>query len=235
MKLKDLLKLIHTVHKKEGTSVPFICGGTPRDKLLGKLDLIADLDLTTGDSSVNFLAKRLVELLDTNFHIKSKVMNDGHNSVHVGNIKVDFSSNFNTPDIDKILIKKGIKTPTPMQKEIYSRDFTCNSLLMTFDLKEIIDPTKMGFEDIKNKIIRTCLSPEITLTNNKNRVVRAIYLAAKLDFDLDPEMKEWIKKNPESINIASDRSIAEKINKALSYNPEKTVKLLTELNLWNYI
>lgn len=235
MKLKDLLGLLQSIQKKGGLSRAFVCGGIPRDKLLNKLDRIEDLDITTGDKSVDFIAKDLVRLLDQHFHIKTKEMNDGHKSVNVGSLKVDFSSNFILPEIDSLLAKKGIKKPTEMQKELFSRDFTCNALLMTLDLKEIIDPTGMGFEDCKNKIIRTCLDPEITLTNNKNRVIRAIYLAAKLDFELHPELKSWIKSHPESVLISSEKSLSEKINKALGYNPEKTVKLINELNLWNYI
>ena len=97
------------------------------------------------------------------------------------------SSNFNTPNITELLVKQGIKEPTDLQREMYSRDFTCNALLLDLDLKTVIDPTKQGVKDIHAKVIRTCLAPEITLTANKNRVVRAIYLAAKLDFDLDPK------------------------------------------------
>ena len=235
MKLRDLLALIASIAKKGGTSRPFICGGTPRDKILNKLDKIEDLDITTGDRSVNFLVKDLVRLLDTNFHIQAKEMNDGHSSLQVGDMKVDFSSNFTLPNIDKILLEKKIKNPTDMQRELFSRDFTCNALLMTLDLKEVIDPTNVGFKDCQDKIIRTCLSPEVTLTNNKNRVVRAIYLAAKLDFELAPELKSWVKANPESILISSEKSLAEKINKALSYSPEKTIKCLDEMNLWSYI
>ncbi len=235
MKLRDLVGLLQAIQKKGGISKAFICGGTPRDKLLGQLDKIEDLDITTGDRSVNFLVKDLVRLLDTKFHIKAKEMTDGHSSVQVGNMKVDFSSNFLTPNIDKILLEKGIKKPTDMQRELFSRDFTCNALLMTLDLKEIIDPTNMGFKDCQEKIIRTCLSPEITLTQNKNRVVRAIYLAAKLNFDIAPEIKKWVKENPKSILNSSEKALAENLNKALSYSPEITIKCLDEMNLWNYI
>ena len=235
MKLRDLLGLLQAIHKKGGTSKPFICGGTPRDKILNKLDRIEDLDITTGDQSVGYLAKDLVRLLEEKFQIKAKEMDDGHKSVNVGSLKVDFSSNYTLPNIEKLLADKGIKKPTAMQKELFSRDFTCNALLMTLDLKEIIDPTNLGFKDCQEKVIRTCLSPEITLTNNKNRVVRAIYLAAKLDFEIDPEIKKWVKANPDSILISSDKALSEKLNKALSYNPEKTIKCLDEMNLWNYI
>lgn len=235
MKLKELLKILETTAQESGTSIPYICGGVPRDKVLKRLDRIEDLDLTTGDRSVGFLAKDFQRILSSKYKVQTKVGNDGHISIFAGKLKLDFSSNFIVPGIETYLFKRGIKKPTEMEKELFSRDFTCNSLLMTLNLKEVLDPTKQGFEDIKNKVIRTCLSPEVTLTSNKNRVVRAIYLAVKLDFELDPELAAWIKAHPESIKFASEKALVEKLNKAMEYNPEKTVNYLTKLNLWDYI
>lgn len=221
--------------KKRHISQPFICGGTPRDKILGRLDKIEDLDITTGDESVKNLSREISIALSKQFSITTKVMDDGHSSIFIGGFKVDFSSNFNVPEIDSQLNKLGIKKPTAMQRELFSRDFTCNALLMTLDLKHIIDPTGNGLQDIKNKIIRTCLDPEVTLLTNKNRVVRAIYLAAKLNFDLHPDLMAWIKKNPGSIRFASDKTLAEKLNKAIMVNPTRTTYLLDQLGLWNQI
>ena len=84
-------------------------------------------------------------------------------------------------------------------------------------------------------MIRTCLSPEITLTSNKNRVVRAIYLAAKLGFEIDPVIVEWVKKHPESIKISSPKVLAEKLNKAILANPKITTYYLDQMGLWKHI
>lgn len=235
MKLKELLNLISSIAKKKGTSPPFLCGGICRDKILNRINKIEDVDLTTGDDTVANLAKEVSIALSKQFNVSTKTMDDGHSSIFLGDFKVDFSSNFVVPEIDKYLLKLGIKKPTPMQREIFSRDFTCNAMLMTLDLKHVIDPTNKGLADINQKIIRTCLSPEITLLSNKNRVVRAIYLAAKLDFDLDPELQQWITKHPESIRFSSDRALAEKLNKAIAANPNRTTYLLDQMGLWNQI
>ena len=235
MKLKDLLKLITNIAKRRQISTPFICGGTPRDKILGRLNKIEDIDLTTGDESVHMLSKETSVSLNRKFNVQTKVMDDGHSSIFIGGFKIDFSSNFIVPDIDKYLQKLKIENPTPMQRELFSRDFTCNALLMTLDLRQILDPTNRGFKDISSKVIRTCLAPEVTLLSNKNRVVRAIYLAAKLDFDIDPALMQWIKEHPESMRFASDRALAEKLNKAIAVNPSRTTYLLDQMGLWNQI
>lgn len=235
MKLGDLLNLINKIATKRKISTPLLCGGVVRDKVLNRLGKIEDLDITTGDDSVKVLSKEVSIALGKKYNIASKEMEDGHSSIYLGDLKIDFSSNFNVPNIEEILKKMGIKSPTALQKELYSRDFTCNALLMTLDLKTIIDPTKKGIEDIKNRTIKTCLAPEVTLTSNKNRVVRAIYLAAKLDFDIDPKMVEWVKKHPETVKIASSKTLTEKLNKSLSFNPERTTFYLDQMNLWEHI
>lgn len=212
-----------------------ICGGTPRDKYLKRLDNVSDLDITTGDDSIGGLARETALVLGKKYNIGSKVGKDGHVSIFMGDLKIDFSSNFNAPNIFGILNKMGIKAPTDIEKEMYSRDFTCNSLLMSFDLKSILDPTKRGIQDIQAKRISTCLDPATTLTANKNRVVRAIYLAAKLDFEVDEKIINWVKNNPDSIRFASESSLTEKLSKALKYNEAKTLDLLDKMGLWNYI
>lgn len=223
------------ISNKQGISTVFIVGGTPRDKVLGRLDRIADLDITTGDKTIDYLAKEVSIVLGKQYNISVKTMKDGHSSIFAGDLKLDFSSNFNVPNIDTILKNMGIKNPTNMQKELFSRDFTCNTLLMGMDLKTITDPTGRGFKDIKEKKIRTCLAPEITLSSNKNRVIRAIYLAAKLGFEIDDDIINWVKKYPDSVRIASPNTLTEKLNEAIDYDTEKTVKLLNMMNLWDHV
>lgn len=223
------------VQEKIGTSQPYICGGTPRDKYMGKLENVADIDVTTGDKTVDYLSQEFYIEFRKKYNVTRKSMEDGHSTIFVGSLKVDFSSNFMVPNIDQELAKLGIANPNNMQREMFSRDFTCNSLLLTTDLKQILDPTKRGFKDIKERKIRTCLAPEITLTTNRNRVVRAIYLACKLDFDLDDSIIEYVKKYPNTVKISTDKSMNDKLNEAFTRNPDKAADLITRMNLWSYI
>jgi len=223
------------VQKKISSSVPYIVGGTPRDKYLNQLNKISDVDITTGDKTVDYLSQEFAIELKKQYNIVRKTMSDGHSSIFIGNLKMDFSSNFNAPGIDKILNNMGIAKPTNMQKELFSRDFTCNSLLLSFDLKNVIDLTNRGFKDIKDKTIRTCLDPSITLTTNKNRVIRSIYLASKLDFDIDKSIIEYVKQHPESVKISTTKALSEKLNEAFKWNADRASYFITKMNLWNYI
>lgn len=223
------------VQEEIGAAKPYITGGTPRDRYLGHLENISDLDITTGDKTVDYLSQEFAIKLKKKYNITRKTMEDGHSTIFIGSFKMDFSSNFNVPGIDEILRTKGIEHSSAMQKEMFSRDFTCNALLLSMDLKELVDPTHRGFKDIKDRTIRTCLDPKTTLTSNRNRVIRAIYLAAKLDFDVDETIIDFVRKNPESVKISTEKSLNEKLNEAFARDADKASHLITRMGLWSHI
>jgi len=235
MKLRELLQQMQDTQKKIGSSEAYICGGTPRDRYLKHLENISDLDITTGDKTVGYLSSEFGTILGRKYNVTRRDHDDGHSSIYIGSFKMDFSSNFNVPNIDAILAKQGIVRPTEMQKEMFSRDFTCNALLLSLDLKNLIDPTHKGFQDIKERKIKTCLSPEITLTSNKNRVIRAIYLASKLDFDIDQSIIDYVTRNPSSVKIASEKAMTEKLNEAFNRDADKAAFYISKMNLWEEI
>lgn len=235
MKLKELLTQLKDVQEKSGTSPCYICGGTPRDRYLKHLENISDIDLTTGDKTVEFLSQEFDTVLKKNYNVKREVMSDGHSTIFIGNLKIDFSSNYNVPNIDSYLAKLGIAKPTEMQKEMFSRDFTCNSLLLSLDLKNVIDPTHRGFKDIDDRVIKTCLDPSITLTTNRNRVIRAIYLACKLDFTIDDSIVNYVKEHPDSVKISTNKVMSEKLNESFAKDADKAIFYLTKMNLWEFI
>jgi len=234
--IKELLVKINDIAKLNGISQPLICGGVPRDRVLKRNNDFTDIDITTGDQGSLFLAKETAIGLK-NIISSYIVMPDGHARLIANDIKIDFASNFKIANIENYLSKKQILNPSSLLMEVYSRDFTCNSLLMSMDLSKIYDLTKQGVPDINNKIIRTCLAPEISLGFDHKRVIRAIYLAAKLNFNLDPELEQWIKNNPQTISSASVKKnyLIKKLSKSIKYNKETTFNYLDKLALWPYL
>ncbi len=229
MELLELLTLIQTKAKDNNLSTPFICGGLPRDKVLGIANDFVDIDITTGDEGSKVLSKKLSTL----GHYKD--FPDGHSQVLVGNLKIDFSSNYVIPISKNLLQKSGLANTTSLQLELYSRDFTCNTLLMSLDLKTIKDPIGLGITDIKKKLLRTCLPAKITLGSDNKRIVRILYLAAKLNFEVDKEILDWMKINPSLIANVKPKYLKDKLQKAIDYDINKVVKLLDECGLWKYI
>lgn len=234
MKLRELLALITQVQTANDISPIFITGGIARDKAIDKLNgthllkNINDIDLTTGDNTIHILAKNLGIELGKSFSIKTRELDDGHSSIMLGKLKIDCSSNFVIPGIDQVLKTVGISNPSDLDKEMFSRDFTVNALLLSLDLKTIKDPTHLGIKDIKNKVLRTCLDPNITLKLNLNRIPRVFYLAAKLGFSVDPDIIKWIAANKNLIAQIKPGYLAKTMGKAFHYDATKTNQLIKE-------
>lgn len=228
--LREILDTLSQVAKENGLSQPFICGGVPRDKLLNKLSQIEDFDITTGNSDVF----KLVEKFSQRYNVKPITMKDGHSQIYINNIKIDFSSNYNSPNAKLILNKMKIK-PDDMMLEMYSRDFTINALLMDLELKNIYDPTQTGVNDLKSNMIRTCLPAKFTLRNDPKRIVRVIYIACKLGFTIDPEIVDWIKANKTAFSAVDIKYTSNKLQKAINYDENYAVKLIGEMELWTEV
>jgi tRNA nucleotidyltransferase/poly(A) polymerase len=235
MKLRELLQQMKATQEEIGASEPYICGGTPRDRYLGNLQNIADLDFTTGDKTIQYLSQEFGQRLAKKYNIVIQNHNDGHSTMTLGKFKMDFSSNFIVEGIDAILAKLEITKATEMQKEMFSRDFTCNSLILGLDLRTIHDPTNRAFKDLDNKIIKTCLDPAITLNSSKNRVVRAIYLSSKLGFEIDDSIIQYVQKNPQSIQVATAKGMVEKLHQAFDKDPEKAAYNISKMGVWDKI
>jgi hypothetical protein len=62
-----------------------------------RLDNISDLDITTGDKSIQYLAQEFGQELSKKYNVTTRFHDDGHGSIYIGSFKMDFSSNFNVP------------------------------------------------------------------------------------------------------------------------------------------
>lgn len=234
MVLKELLNTIQEIAAKEGLSPPMIVGGMARDKVLNRITKLPDIDITTGDDDSNYLGRAVAQ----HYNLEGdsyKVFDDSHAQAIIAPFKIDFSSNFKAPGIRGMLKKAGMKNPTPMQEELYSRDFTCNAMLLTMDLKTVKDPTGLGMPDIKKKILRTCLPAKIALGESPKRIARVVYLAAKLGFSIDEEIRQWIINNPDRIKEGGDKYNIQKLQQAMKYDESRTVRLLDTMKLWQHV
>lgn len=213
-------------------ATPYIVGGFPRDIVLKRFESITDVDITCGNKDSEKLGNLLVKKFPGTKYI---VYSDGHGRFEYERFKLDFSNNFNVPGIAQILEAMNIKNPTEMQKEMYSRDFTINCLLMPLNLSTVHDLTNKSMKDLSSKIIDTCLPPRITLLSDPRRIARIIYLGAKLGFNPSERVKTWVTKNPQSILSAPENYVKEKINEAIKVNKEHAISLIRTMNLINHV
>lgn len=233
----NILEYIEQVSKLYGTSRPYIVGGLPRDMFMGRMSNISDVDITTGDITIDALAIGCNRFFNSKGFsgVTFETFPDGHSQMTVEGVKIDFSSNFLSKNALPLLKKAGKDKPEPMLIELLSRDFNCNTLLTDLSLKNVYDSTGMGIYDIEKKVLRTPLPPSITLSENIRRIPRVYYLAAKLGFSVEPKIIDFIRDNKYLLMSINKKYLNNKISEAIGYDRERTLSLIEATEIYDYI
>ncbi|QYN48590.1 HD domain-containing protein [Apibacter sp. ESL0432] len=223
-----IFKLItHVVSDKKQQT--FVIGGFVRDLLLER-PKVKDIDIVTEGSGIE-LALSVADKL----HSKPKVSvfkRFGTAMIHVKDYDVEFvGARKESYSFDSR--KPFVETGT-IEDDQNRRDFTINTLAISLNEEsfgELIDPFN-GLEDLKRKIIRTPLDPEITYSDDPLRMIRAIRFATQLNFTIESSSFLAIKENAERFDILSKERITDEFNKIMmSPQPSIGLKLLYEANL----
>lgn len=104
-----------------------------------------------------------------------------------------------------------------LQDDQNRRDFTINALALSVNKEnfgELLDPFN-GVKDLKDKIIKTPLDPDITFSDDPLRMLRAIRFATQLSFKIENESFLAIQRNSSRIKIISQERVIDEIHKIL--------------------
>ena len=118
------------------------------------------------------------------------------------------------------------------------RDFTINALALNLSREnfgDLLDPFG-GVEDLKNKLIKTPLAPDITYSDDPLRMMRAIRFASQLNFKIETESLKAISDNNSRIKIITKERVVVELNKILlSKRPSIGFLLLEKTGLLKFI
>lgn len=97
------------------------------------------------------------------------------------------------------------------------RDFTINALAISLNqdsLGDLLDPFN-GISDLKSKIIRTPLDPDVTYSDDPLRMMRAIRFATQLNFVIEERSLNAIAKNADRLKIITRERVMVEVNKII--------------------
>jgi len=225
-----VLKVIADITEESGQPC-FVIGGFVRDMLLKRPT--KDIDIVVLGSGIE-LAKEVAKRMGNkplsvfkNFGTAMVTLPDG-DVEFVGARKESYRR-----DSRKPIVEDGT-----LEDDQQRRDFTINALAISLNKEswgKLIDPFG-GLDDLKHKIIRTPLNPDITYSDDPLRMLRAIRFATQLNFTIEEDSREAITRNAERINIISKERIIDEINKIIaSPKPSVGFKLLESSGLLSYV
>jgi len=207
----------------------YVIGGYVRDFILNRSNS-KDIDIVTVGSGID-LAKKVSNLIPERPKVSifknygtAMLKTDGIELEFVGARKESYQKNSRNPAVEKGTLKD----------DQNRRDFSINAMALSLNKSnfgELLDPFN-GINDLKNKIIRTPLDPDITFSDDPLRMLRAIRFATQLQFRIEDQSFKSIEKNAKRITIISTERIVDELHKILaSPKPSIGFSILNKVNL----
>lgn len=195
----------------------YLVGGFVRDALLGIS--CNDIDICVLGDAVEF-AEKTAKALDTKLSAVYK--NFGTALLELNNLKIEFAS-ARAESYSKDSRKPAVKSAS-LDKDLSRRDFTINAMAVSLnkdDFAGLIDLFN-GFDDLKNKILRTPLEPSRTFDDDPLRILRCIRFASQFSFEIESttfdaiiRMKNRLQTSAEGKSVVSRERISDEFLKTL--------------------
>ena len=213
----------------------YVVGGYVRNQILkiesGDVDLASSVDIEE-------VARRLK---DTDYVVKIKNLKTGSLLISKDSEKYEYTSfRKDVYSNDGTHMPIRIERTVHIEEDAVRRDLSINAIYYNINKDEVVD-FYHGIIDLKDKVVRTVVSPEDVLRFDGERILRLVRIAGELDFSIEKQTQISAKKHVLNIkNISGSRKFAE-IEKILycdkRYNLGKgslkrALKLLNTLEVW---
>ena len=121
-----------------------------------------------------------------------------------------------------------------VEEDLSRRDFTMNAIAMSLDGK-LVDPYE-GQKDIEERVIKAVGDPKERFNEDALRMMRAVRFATVLDFKIEKETADAIKKDARLIQMVAEERIRDEFIKIVdAREARKGIELLEELGLLRYV
>jgi len=231
----DALKVLYRLHQNNYAA--YLVGGSVRDLLLGR----RPKDFDIGTSAHPYQVKRLFRncwIIGRRFRLAH--VRFGPKTIEVATFRRQLSAaELAAPeepgegivvdelgDVDR-MIHRDNTFGTP-EEDAFRRDFTVNALFYDIADFSIIDFTG-GLRDLEARVIRCIGDPTERFQEDPVRMIRAVSMASRLDFSIDPPIDEAIAAHGGDLARSAPARLIEEIYKLLRAGAaEKAFRMLAE-------
>lgn len=239
----DALKVLFRLRQFD--HVAYLVGGSVRDLLLGRRPKDFDIGTSAHPSQVKKLFR--------NCWIIGRRFRLAH--VKFGTKVIEVATFRRQVQPGEEIVQAGVPAPDPAarhtggghdgespathhdntfgtpEEDAFRRDFTINALFYDISNYSIIDYVG-GLDDLQARVVRSIGDPEVRLLEDPVRMLRAIALAARLDFTIDQPIVDAMAKLRHAIADASAPRLLEEYYKILRAGAaEKTFRGLAAAGL----
>jgi poly(A) polymerase len=220
----EALKVLYRL--KNHGFVAYLVGGGVRDLLLGRRPKDFDISTSAHPAQIrklfrnSFIVGRRFRLVHVRF---------GRKVVETATFR-----KASEPEAGDTLIRRDNTFGTP-EEDAFRRDFTVNALFYDIANFSVIDWVG-GLADLEGRLIRTIGDPGVRLREDPVRMLRAVALAARLDFRIDSDTEEAIRFLRGEIVRSAPARILEEFYKILRQGrSRRTFEMLHEYGLLSYL
>src|SRR6478672_1177340 len=232
----DALRVLYRLHEHDHTA--YLVGGSVRDLILGR----RPKDFDIGTSAHPYQVKKLFR----NCWIIGRRFRLAH--VKFGSKVIEVATFRRQVAAGEEVVQDGVPAPDPStpegehlihhdntfgtpEEDAFRRDFTINALVYDIATFSIIDFVG-GLDDLRAGIVRSIGDPDVRLREDPVRMLRAIALAARLGFTIEPTLLRSIRRHRREIAKSSLPRLIEEYYKILRQgSAEKAFRQMAEVEL----
>jgi len=189
----------------------YLVGGYIRDIILRREPETVDVDIVVPLNAIE-IGKKIADNIGSKFIIldkKREVIRIIFNHIHI-----DIANQFSST----------------IEGDLSSRDFSINSIAFLFDKKCLIDPLN-GLNDLKLSVLRT--HSEMNLLSDPLRILRCFRFVSELNFKIDLNLINFIKKNKGKLFFVAKERINYEIHKIVNgVNALDAIMLIKKINIF---
>src|SRR5436309_15672040 len=203
----DALKVLYRL--RQFNHIAYLVGGSVRDLLLAR----RPKDFDIGTSAHPYQVKKLFR----NCWIIGRRFRLAH--VKFGQKIIEVATFRRQVAAGEEVVQDGVPAPDPStpegehlihrdntfgtpEEDAFRRDFTINALFYDIASFSVIDYVD-GLADLLAGVVRSIGDPDVRLREDPVRMIRAIALAARLDFTIDPVLHDAIRTHRHEIAKSS--------------------------------